>query len=111
MGSGRTRRAAQPLLISDFAEATFVGRWLICSLISVTVLAVGVTLKLSRSQNFSSVKTADRYWQETGLRAEALDDVVDDDSCRSSQRYFLACANAVAAVADRLGLRLKLLEE
>lgn len=83
-----------------------MGRWLICSLISVTVLAVGVTLKLSRSQNSSSVKTADRYWQETGLRAEALEDVVDDDSCRSSQRYFLACANAVAAVADRLGLRL-----
>lgn len=66
---------------------------------------MGAALRWNSTHSENPAKTVDEYWAETGLGPEALEDVVDDDSCRSSQRYFLACVNAVGSVADRLGLR------
>lgn len=83
-----------------------MGRWRNYVFIAFSVLAMGVAARWNAtSRESSSAKTVDEYWAETGLGPEALEDVVDDDSCRSSQRYFLACVNAVGSVADRLGLR------
>lgn len=76
-------------------------------LFSTSVLAVGLTLHGMRWRTEPpAAKTAEQYWTETGLEPAALEELVDDESCRSSQRYFLACANAIVAVADRLGLQL-----
>ena len=83
-----------------------MGRWLLSTAFCFSVLALGVTLRMHRQASLTAAKTADRYWAETSLKPAALEDVVDDELCRSSRRYFLACANAVASVADRAGLRL-----
>lgn len=83
-------------------------RSLLLILFSFSVLGAGLALRHARERSGepgATAKTLDQYWSETGLRAEALDDLVDDELCRNSQRYFLACVNAVASTADRLGLR------
>ncbi|MBX2988411.1 MAG: PDZ domain-containing protein [Bdellovibrionaceae bacterium] len=97
--------------LAQFRHVIFVGRWWkYLPVLSFSVLAAGVGLTLYRAGQppLIEVKSTDQYWSETGLEPKALEDLVDDESCRSSQRYFLACANAVATVADRLGLRVAL---
>ena len=72
---------------------------------SLFVLAVGVSLSLSRSESGSSkVKSVEDYWAETGLGPVALEDLLQDQTCASSERYFLACANAVLTIANRFNL-------
>lgn len=75
-------------------------RFFICSLF---VLAVGVSLFLSRSYSDKSsrVKSTESYWAETGLGPSALEDLLQDSTCVSSERYFLACTNAILSVAGR----------
>ncbi len=76
---------------------------------SLILLAVGVSLKAWRDQREASkVKSAEQYWAETGIEATALSDLIDDQTCVSSERYFLACANAVMSVASRYNLQLTL---
>ncbi|WP_415064254.1 S41 family peptidase [Bdellovibrio sp.] len=76
-------------------------------LVSLLVLAVGVSLSLSRSHSDASkVKSIEDYWAETGLGPAALEDLLQDQTCGSSERYFLACANAVLNVANRYNLSL-----
>ncbi|MNJ91364.1 putative CtpA-like serine protease [compost metagenome] len=77
---------------------------------SLIVLAVGVSLFLSRSKSdmSSRVKSAESYWTETGLGAGALEDLLQDPTCVSSERYFLACTNAVLAVAGRYNMTISL---
>jgi carboxyl-terminal processing protease len=74
------------------------------------VLAVGVSLSLSRntSRDNSRVKSTEDYWAESGLGASALEDLLEDNTCDSSERYFLACANAVLSVANRYNLAVNL---
>lgn len=69
-------------------------------------LTLGLTAVLLRDEvSPSKVKSVDDYWRETGLTASSLEEVVDDDLCSSSQRYFLACSNALLTVADRIGVQ------
>lgn len=76
---------------------------------SLLMLAVGVTFFLSRNYSGTSkLKSAEDYWTETGLGPVALEDLLQDQTCRSSERYFLACANSVLAVASRFNLSLNL---
>lgn len=76
-------------------------------LISLFVLAVGVSLSLSRNgSRASKVKSAEVYWAETGLDAAALEDLLQDNTCSSSERYFLACANSILTIANRFNLSL-----
>ncbi len=56
---------------------------------------------------FAAVRTNEQYWAETGLSAEALEELLQDESCKSSERYFLACANAVLSVAQKYGLNIR----
>jgi carboxyl-terminal processing protease len=74
-------------------------------LVSLSVLAVGVTLYLSRShKDASKIKSAEDYWAETGLGPGSLEDLIQDQVCGSSERYFLACTNALLSVANRYNL-------
>jgi carboxyl-terminal processing protease len=74
-------------------------------LVALSVLAVGVTLYLSRSyQDASKIKSAEDYWAETGLGPASLEDLIQDQVCGSSERYFLACTNALLSVANRYNL-------
>lgn len=76
---------------------------------SLLVLAVGVSLKTWRDQRqVSEFKSIEQYWTETDISDAALTDLIDDQTCASSERYFLACANAVMSVAGRYNLQLNL---
>ncbi|MBX3040086.1 MAG: PDZ domain-containing protein [Bdellovibrionaceae bacterium] len=89
-------------------------RWKLLTLLSFTVLAIGVSLWLGRvwlsgpEKASVATKSVDDYWAETGLSPDSLRDVVDDDTCQSSRRYFLACANALVTVAGRMGYEISL---
>lgn len=67
-------------------------------------LTVAVGPEFLRAR-LNPARTLEDYWTETGLRARDLEEIVEDESCRSSERYFLACANAMNSVANRLGLK------
>ncbi|WII72514.1 S41 family peptidase [Bdellovibrio sp. 22V] len=77
-------------------------------IISLCVLAVGVSISLSRSNrsDSSKVKSTEAYWAETGLGPAALEDLLQDQTCGSSERYFLACANSILTVANRFNMSL-----
>ena len=53
-------------------------------------------------------KTADQYWQETGLNSQDLEVLISNESCYSSQKSFLACVNSISTMAERFGLTLNL---
>jgi carboxyl-terminal processing protease len=67
---------------------------------------VGTFVFHSKLQKLSKVKTAEEYWAETGLGSQALEELLQEGSCSSSERYFLACANSVQAVAQKYGFDL-----
>lgn len=74
---------------------------------SFLVLAVGVTIFLSRNYSGTSkLKSAEDYWTESGLGPAALEDLLQDQTCISSEKYFLACTNSVLSVANRFNLSL-----
>lgn len=76
--------------------------------ISLIILALGLGLWHWRQQQAKSaaVKAVELYWQETGLQSSELEDLIDDDTCKSSERYFLACANALTTVGHRYNLQI-----
>lgn len=75
-------------------------------LFSLFVLAVGSSLSAIRYHEASRVKSVEDYWAETSLSAQPLEDLLQDQTCLSSERYFLACTNAVLTVANRYNLTL-----
>lgn len=79
-------------------------------IISLMVLVLGASLYLVRlsGKDVSKVKSGEDYWAETGLGPAALEDLLQDQTCGSSERYFLACANAILTVANRYNLSLNL---
>ncbi len=52
------------------------------------------------------MKSAEDYWTETGLGSAALEDLLQDQTCGSSERYFLACANSILTLANRFNMSL-----
>lgn len=71
------------------------------------ILLLGVYLAFSdKEQKISKVKTTEEYWFETALGTQPLEELLQDDSCRSSERYFLACVNALQAAAQKFGYTL-----
>ncbi len=76
------------------------------SIVSVAVLSAGMLLGFLRfytdlGKSPIGVKSVDQYWSETGLDAKSLEELIQDDTCASSERYFLACTNAVISIANR----------
>ena len=75
------------------------------TIISLLIFTMGISLSLSRTHSGSSkVKSVDAYWAETGLGPAALEDLLQDNTCGSSERYFIACANAVLNIANRFNM-------
>ena len=70
------------------------------------VIGGGLSLWRSHTQKPSQIKSVDEYWAETGLGPSSLEDLIQDQTCRTSERYFLACANSVLTVANRYNLSL-----
>lgn len=77
------------------------------SIISLFIFVVGISVSLSRvKSDTSKVKSVDAYWAESGLGPAALEDLLQDNICGSSQRYFLACANSILNIANRFNMTL-----
>lgn len=73
---------------------------------ALLILAMGAFVTIGKAQKLSKVKTADDYWAETGLGSAALEELLQEGSCQSSERYFYACVNAVQSVAQKYGFDL-----
>lgn len=79
-------------------------RFLSVSILSLLV-ALGLACLPSRTgTEGSKIRTIDDYWAETELSAAPLEDLLQDQTCVSSERYFLACANAILSMANRFNL-------
>lgn len=75
--------------------------------ISLWVLTLGVVLTAWRvEEERTRIKSVEEYWADTGLNSGALVDLLEGSVCASSERYFLACANALLNVSSRFNLGL-----
>ncbi len=72
----------------------------------LTLIVAGTFVVNSKTQKLSKVKTAEEYWAETGLSSETLEELLQEGSCNSSERYFFACVASVQSVAQKYGLDL-----
>lgn len=71
---------------------------------ALLILAMGAYLGInSKARKLSKIKTNEQYWADTGIKPQALEELLQGNSCRSSERYFLACANSVLSVAQKYG--------
>lgn len=80
------------------------GSWGLILIIFFVIFGYSRTSDQMRDQ--PQVKSMDRYWTETGLRATDLTELVQDHTCGSSLRYFLSCVNSVSAVLYRVDQQL-----
>lgn len=76
---------------------------------SMLAILLGLGMFHWRSQKisghlFGKVKSVEQYWADAELNSLPLEDLIQDSTCRSSERYFLACANAILSVANRFNL-------
>lgn len=55
-----------------------------------------------------ALPTVASYWRATNLSSDDLEDLIQDEVCRSSAKYFLSCANALNAIAGKLHLQIGL---
>jgi carboxyl-terminal processing protease len=78
-----------------------VGRGTKGLVILTFLIAMGVDSVSPEPRELAKVKSVDKYWMETGLKSEDLEELVSDYSCGSSLRYFLACVNAVSNILYR----------
>lgn len=78
--------------------------------ISAGVLALGLVLTAYRAGFLvtSKVKSVEEYWAATGLTSSSLEKIIEDQKCASSERYYLACVNAISSIASRFNLVLTL---
>lgn len=73
---------------------------------ALLIVAMGAFIAFGNAQKLSKVKTAEEYWAETGLGSQTLEELLQEGSCSSSERYFYACVNAVQSVAQKYGFDL-----
>ncbi len=78
-------------------------RIIVCALL---IVAMGTFIAVGNARKLSKVRTADEYWAETGLGSKTLEELLQEGSCNSSERYFYACVNAVQSVAQKYGFDL-----
>jgi len=85
-----------------------VGRMLKYVIFALLMSAAGLYLgtRSGLAPEKAKVKSAEEYWAETELSSHALEELLGEDSCQSSERYFLACVNALESSAARFGLHL-----
>jgi carboxyl-terminal processing protease len=73
---------------------------------ALLIIVTGAFIALGKAHKLSKLKTAEEYWAETGLESQTLEELLQEGSCSSSERYFYACVNAVQSVAQRYGFDL-----
>jgi carboxyl-terminal processing protease len=75
---------------------------------TVGLLGILFALLVSNFNNSSltdiQVKSAERYWLETGLDSRELEGLLADNSCHFEKKIFLACVNAVNSMAEKFNL-------
>ena len=76
-------------------------------MVLLVLVAAGGALFSDKRGGRAAAKGNEQYWAETGLGAGAIEELLQDNSCRSSEKYFLACANAVVIVAQKYGLTIR----
>lgn len=68
---------------------------------------VGVT---SAKTYFSTDKTVEKnlenYWLETGLGSKELFELVSNENCQSSEKYFLSCINSIIQILPKFHLKI-----
>ncbi|MBC7370340.1 MAG: carboxyl-terminal protease, partial [Bdellovibrionaceae bacterium] len=72
---------------------------------ALLILAMGFYAFMSgnAAKTPSKLKTSEQYWAATGLQSQALEELLQPESCKSSERYFLACANALLSASQKYG--------
>lgn len=78
-----------------------MGAWIKGLILGVFVIGVLLGSLVDQSNEAPSVES---YWFQTGLSDHDLYQFLQDSYCHSSDRYFLACLNAIQQVAIRNGL-------
>lgn len=83
-------------------------RYLRYTFISLTVLSLGLSAQilskhLAQGEVVNGVKTLEAYWEETQLQSESAIDLINNENCGSSERYFLACINGLVSAAQKQG--------
>lgn len=74
---------------------------------ALLILALGAYVAFSgKAQKLSKVKTTEEYWAETGLSSATIEELFQEGSCKSSERYFFACVNAIQSASQRFGFDL-----
>lgn len=86
-------------------------RYLRLSLFSFAVLTLGLALQFWRAQQSLSSKAMDvtsleAYWQQTDLSLDKAEDLINEKSCASSERYFLSCINGLNLAGAKSGKQL-----
>lgn len=74
-------------------------------LLGVAIMGIGAgwAWDFWKSQN---PKSLEDYWAQTGLQISNLEELIQDSSCDSSERYFLACTHALIHLAEPLGYQM-----
>ena len=80
-----------------------MGAWIKGLILFVFIIGVLIGSTLDHSNEAPS---AESYWFQTGLSDQDLFKFLQDSTCHSSDRYFLACLNAIQQVAIRNGMTL-----
>lgn len=75
-------------------------------ILAVIIIILGGVAGRDQVRSLFGVSTSDEYWAETGLAAEALAELLEEESCHSSERSFLACINALRVIAQKQGFRM-----
>lgn len=78
-----------------------MGEWVKGLILSIFSLAILIGTAVDRSNEAPS---ADMYWSQTGISKKELFQFLHDPYCHSSDKYFLACLNAIQQVSIRHGL-------
>lgn len=75
-----------------------MGKWIK----GLILVAFTLAILLGRlTETNPTALSVEDYWYSSGLKDQDLFDFVDNHFCHSSERYFLACANALQQVASR----------
>ncbi len=78
-----------------------MGTWIKGLILFTFILGILIGSAVEHSDDAPS---AESYWFQTGLSNQDLFQFVQDSTCHSSDRYLLACLNAIQQVAIRHGI-------
>lgn len=78
----------------------------IFGLVFAGIGGISAGLQASATTQKLQINKIEEYWQKTDLKKEDVLKFINDKNCQSSEKYFLACANSVMNVLQKLNQRL-----